>query len=63
MGKSPGKSEPSDRVVGKMEREQRLARALRDNLLRRKAQARAKAEGGGDSGPAEDNSAKGKRSG
>lgn len=47
----------------KTEREQRLSRALRDNLLRRKAQARAKAEGGSGTGPAENNSPKGKRSG
>ena len=45
------------------ERERRLAQALRDNLRRRKEQARAKAESCGESGPGEDNSAKGKRSG
>ena len=63
MGKSHGKPERSGGGAGKTEREQRLARALRDNLLRRKAQARAKTESCGESGPGEDNSAKGKRSG
>jgi hypothetical protein len=63
MGKSREKSEAPGGAAGKTEREQRLARALRDNLLRRKAQARAKAEGGSDGDPGTGNSAKGKRSG
>ena len=37
---------PSKPVPQKDERSQRLAAALRENLKRRKAQARAKGEGG-----------------
>lgn len=43
MTKSPDDSRPAGTADQKTERERRLAQALRDNLRRRKAQARAKA--------------------
>ncbi|HKU93826.1 MAG TPA: hypothetical protein VJR58_01040 [Vineibacter sp.] len=39
-----GKSQTTGRAAERAEREERLAQALRDNLRRRKAQARAKAD-------------------
>ncbi|TWS97588.1 hypothetical protein [Reyranella sp. CPCC 100927] len=38
-----GKPQPPDQAAGRSERDARLAQALRDNLRRRKEQARAKA--------------------
>jgi len=39
-----GKPQTPGRAAERAEREERLARALRDNLRRRKAQARAKSD-------------------
>ena len=44
MTQRKAKDRSTARVAGREEREQRLAAALRDNLRRRKAQARAKAD-------------------
>jgi hypothetical protein len=43
---------PSSRRIGRATREVRLARALRDNLRRRKEQARAQTQAGGESAAA-----------
>jgi hypothetical protein len=50
-----GAVEPSRVSPAKLAEKQRLASALRENLKRRKAQARARtADSGGNSGPADD---------
>ena len=45
-GKPDGKARPSGKSAAHNDRQERLAQALRDNLARRKAQARSRQDDG-----------------